>query len=42
MVGRMDPWSQQVEVEDYGRLIKEFGIEPFRPLRKRLKEPDRD
>jgi len=35
---KIDPWGK-VDVEDYGRLIKEFGIEPFGPLLKKVPEP---
>jgi tryptophanyl-tRNA synthetase len=35
---KIDPWSSQ-DVKDYGKLRDEFGIEPFAPLLKRMKDP---
>ncbi len=34
----IDPWSSQ-NVKDYSKLRDEFGIEPFKPLLKRIKNP---
>lgn len=34
----INPWGSE-DVKDYGRLSKEFGIRPFAPLLKRMKEP---
>ncbi len=38
MPKRIDPWSQ-AGIKDYGRLIEEFGIEPFRSVVKKVPEP---
>ena len=38
MPNRIDPWSQ-AGIKDYGRLIKEFGIEPFRSVLKKVPDP---
>jgi len=38
MPKRIDPWSQ-AGIKDYDRLIKDFGIEPFRPLLNRIPDP---
>jgi len=35
---KIDPWSQN-GVNDYGRLMRDFGIEPFGPLLKRIPDP---
>jgi tryptophanyl-tRNA synthetase len=34
----IDPWGKE-EVEDYEKKAKEFGISPFGPVLKKLKEP---
>ena len=35
---KIDPWSSQ-DVKDYGKLRDEFGIEPFAPLLRKIKNP---
>jgi tryptophanyl-tRNA synthetase len=35
MAIEIDPWGSG-EVKDYGRIMKDFGIEPFQPFLKRL------
>lgn len=35
---KIDPWSSQ-DVKDYGKLLDDFGIEPFAPLLKRIRNP---
>jgi tryptophanyl-tRNA synthetase len=39
MAEKIDPWGQ-AEVKDYGRLMREFGIEPFGPLLRRIPDPN--
>jgi tryptophanyl-tRNA synthetase len=39
MADRIDPWSSKIEVKDYSRLLKEFGIQDFRPLVPKIKDP---
>lgn len=36
--GRINPWGSG-DVKDYDKLAREFGIKPFAPLLKRMKEP---
>ncbi len=37
---RLDPWGRD-QIEDYGQLIRDFGIEPFGPLLARVPRPMR-
>lgn len=37
-IGRLDPWGSEL-VKDYEGLMKEFGIQPFKPLLKKIKSP---
>lgn len=37
MAERIDPWSSG-EIEDYRRLMKDFGIEPMEPYRKKFSD----
>jgi len=39
MADRLDPWSSKLEVKDYSRLLKDFGIQDFRPLVSKIKDP---
>ncbi len=36
---QLDPWAPKVEVKDYGKLRREFGMQDFRPLLNRIKDP---
>jgi tryptophanyl-tRNA synthetase len=36
---KLDPWSSDVQVKDYGKLEKEFGIEPVEPLLGKIPDP---
>jgi tryptophanyl-tRNA synthetase len=38
MKTEINPWGSD-DVKDYGKLSQEFGIQPFGPLLKRMKEP---
>lgn len=38
MKPEINPWGSD-DVKDYGKLSREFGIQPFAPLLKRIKEP---
>jgi tryptophanyl-tRNA synthetase len=38
MVKKIDPWSQE-DIKDYGRLIRDFGIQPFGPLLRKVPDP---
>jgi tryptophanyl-tRNA synthetase len=35
---RIDPWGSQA-FRDYGKLLEDFGIKPFRPLLKKIPRP---
>jgi tryptophanyl-tRNA synthetase len=37
-VGRLDPWGSEL-VKDYIGIMREFGIQPFGPLLKKVKSP---
>ena len=37
-MAEINPWGSE-DVKDYEQISKEFGIQPFRPLLKRMKEP---
>ena len=39
MADKLDPWSSEVAVKDYGKLEKEFGIEPMEPLLPKIPDP---
>ncbi|MFH1125844.1 MAG: hypothetical protein V1703_01850 [Candidatus Altiarchaeota archaeon] len=36
MAERIDPWGS-IEIEDYGRLMTDFGIESIEPYKKNLR-----
>jgi len=38
MESKINPWGSE-DVKDYDKLAKEFGIQPFKPLLKRIKRP---
>ncbi len=38
MQNRIDPWGSEV-VKDYDKLEKEFGMEPFEPMARKLPDP---
>jgi tryptophanyl-tRNA synthetase len=38
MPKEIDPWGKE-DVKDYDKLLKDFGLQPFKPLLKRIKEP---
>ena len=38
MADKLDPWGS-ASVKDYGKLEKEFGMEPFGPMAKKLPDP---
>ncbi len=38
MKKEINPWGSE-DIKDYGKLSKEFGIRPFGPMLKRMKEP---
>ncbi|MEK6835792.1 MAG: tryptophan--tRNA ligase, partial [Nanoarchaeota archaeon] len=35
---RIDPWGS-IDIKDYGKLSKEFGIKPFKEILFRIKKP---
>ena len=37
---KLDPWGSS-DFTDYKKLIKEFGIKPFRPLLEKINDPDK-
>jgi len=39
MAKRIDPWGSQA-FRDYEKLLKDFGIKPFKPLLKRIPNPN--
>ncbi len=38
MPGRIDPWKDQA-IRDYAKLLREFGIQDFKPLARRIPNP---
>jgi tryptophanyl-tRNA synthetase len=38
MGNKIDPWKDQA-IRDYAKLLREFGIQDFRPLARRIPEP---
>ncbi len=39
MPEKIDPWSSKLEVKNYDKLLKEFGIQDFENMLKRIREP---
>ena len=38
MVKKIDPWASEM-INDYDKLIKDFGMEPFKAVLKKIPEP---
>ncbi len=38
MIKRIDPWKGQ-DIQDYGKLMKQFGIQDFKPLLSKMPNP---